>query len=70
MVSLHWVSAIVMNESDRKPWLCSMTEGYTDFKTAMRVVEKLTSNYTVLTAWIELVDVENNKDIVFHECYL
>lgn len=69
-MKLYWVSAIIQNRGDSKPWLCSMNEGELDLNNAIKVVNRLKSNYNVLSAWVDVFDGDNIKHTVFHECYI
>ena len=68
---LYWVSAIIQNWNDRKAWLCPMSEGVFSLDEALEVIQRLKdNNYNVLVAWIDETDENNNKKVVFHECYI
>lgn len=67
---LYWVSAIVMNDGDKKPWLCAMSEGHVELSKALEEAGRLSANHSVLSVWIDLVNNEGFKETVFHACYL
>ena len=69
-MKLYWVSAIVQNKGNQKPCLLSMSEGEVSFDKAMELVARVKENYTVLSAWVDAIDKDNNKQTVFHECYI
>lgn len=67
----YWTSVIIFNEGDSKPWLCAMSSPQFSLERAMKEVERLRENYNVLSAWVDTFDENiNNKEIVFHECYM
>ena len=65
----YWISAIIQDTEDSKPWLCSMTDCVFTIEQAMDVIDKTRKNYRVLSAWIEKHN-KNKKEIVFHKCYI
>jgi hypothetical protein len=67
---LYWVSAIIQNEGNKKPWFCAMSEGELSFEKAMECIVHLKENHTVLSVWIDMCDEYNVKKTVFHECYI
>ena len=69
-MKLYWISAIIQNKDDEKPWLCSMYKGLTSLEKALEVVAHTKEIHTVLSAWIDTFDENMNKQIVFHECYI
>ena len=69
-MNLYWVSAIIQNKEDKKPWLCSMYNGQASLEKALEVVAHTKEIHTVLSVWIDLFDEDMNKQTVFHECYI
>lgn len=69
-MKLYWVSAIIQNKDDRKPWLCAMYDGELSLNKAIDVVARIKENNTVLSVWIDVYDENNIKQTVFHECYI
>lgn len=69
-MGLYWVSAIIQNEGNKKPWLCAMSEGELSLEKAMDVVAFTKENHTVLSIWVDTFDENNVKQTVFHECYI
>lgn len=69
-MNLYWVSAIVQNDGDRKPWLLSMYDGQLSIEEAMKVVAKVKENYRTLSVWVDSFDESKTKHTVFHECYI
>lgn len=69
-MTLYYVSAIIQNEGDAKPWLCAMTDSEIKLKDAMEVIARARANHNVLSAWIDKFDENNIKQTVFHECYI
>ena len=69
-MKLFWVSAIIQNKGDNKPWLCAMTDSEVRLEDAMETITKARENHNVLSAWIDVFDENNVKETVFHECYI
>ncbi len=69
-MKLYWVSAIVFDKTDKRPWLLAINEGELSFEKAMDLVACVKQNRTVLSAWIDVYDENNVKQTVFHECYI
>lgn len=69
-MKLYWVSLLIQDTEHSKPWLSSMSSGCTSFEEAMKTIERGRNNHRVLCAWIDTFDENNNKSIVFHECYV
>ena len=70
MKKLYWVSLLIQDTENSKPWLLAMSSGCTSFKEAINMIKKGRSNYRVLCAWIDTFDERENKSTVFHECYV
>lgn len=66
----YWVSTIVQNEGDEKPSLLALNDGYPTLEAAMEIVTRIKNDNTVLSVWVDAFDKDNNKQTVFHECYL
>ena len=69
-MELYWVSAIIQNKGDKKPWLCAMTDSDVKLDDAMKTIDNLKNNHNVLSAWIDAFDENNVKQTVFHKCYI
>lgn len=67
---LYWVSAIIQNKGNVKPTLLALNDGYPSLEAAMRDVVHIKNDNTVLSMWVDAFDKDNNKQTVFHECYL
>ena len=67
---LYWVSGIIQNEGDKKPWLCAYSQGELNLERAKRQIETMRHNHNVLSAWIDTFDENDVKTTVFHECYI
>lgn len=67
---LYWVSAIIQNKGDKKPWLCTMSSGVLSLDKAMELIIFTRENHTVLSAWVDVFDKDKVKQTVFHECYI
>ena len=66
----YWVSLLIQNTENSKPWLCGMTDPCLSLNKAQSVIEQGRRNYRVLSAWIDTFDDDNTKRTVFHECYI
>jgi hypothetical protein len=69
-MGLYWVSLIIQDAENSKPWLSAMSSGCVNLKEAMEAIERGRDNYRVLCAWIDTFDENNHKSTVFHECYV
>ena len=69
-MTLYYVSAIIQNEGDAKPWLCAMADSEIKLEDAMEVIARTRANNNVLSAWIDMFAKNNVKQTVFHECYI
>ena len=48
-MTLYYVSAIIQNEGDAKPWLCAMTDSEVNLEDAMKVIARARTNHNVLS---------------------
>lgn len=69
-MKLYWVSLLIQDKENTKPWLCAMSDGCISFEEAIKIIEKGKQNYRILSAWIDTFDTNNQKVTVFHECYV
>lgn len=69
-MKLYWVSLIIQDTENSKPWLSAMSSGCVNLEEAMKTIERGRSNYRVLCAWIDTFDENNHKFTIFHECYV
>ena len=69
-MKLYWVSLLIQDTENSKPWLSAISNGYISLEEAMKTIERGRSNYRVLSAWIDIFDEGGNKSTVFHECYV
>ena len=69
-VELYWVSLLIQDTENSKPWLYAITDSCLSLEEAREVIRKGKSNYRVLSAWIDTFDNNNAKTTVFHECYI
>lgn len=67
---MYWVSFIIQDEGDSKPWLCAISTAQNTLEEAKNVIEEKRKNYNVLSAWIDTFNGNDNKQVVFHECYM
>ena len=66
----YWTSAIIWNESYGRPWLLALASCQFNLEKAMEEVTHIKTTFHTLSAWIDMVDENNNKQTVFHECYV
>lgn len=69
-MKLYWVSMLIQDTENSKPWLSAMSSGCTNLVEAMGIIKKGRSNYRVLSAWIDTFNKNDDKTTVFHECYV
>ena len=67
---VYYVSALVTYKSYMQPWLLSYTSCQHSFEEAMKEIANVKNAFVVLSAWIDALDENNNKQTVFHECYV
>lgn len=67
---LYWVSTIIFDEGDIKPWLCAISTAQDTLEQAMYQLEFTRKHHNVLSGWIDVFDEDNTKQTVFHECYM
>lgn len=68
-MDLYWVSLLIQDTENSKPWLCMMTDSCITLEDAKKVIEKGRSKFRVLSAWVDRFD-NNVKTTVYHECYV
>ena len=68
--TLYWVSAIIQDKGDSKPWLLAVSEGELSLERAKAAIDFIKKNHTVLSAWIDTFNENKVKETVFHECYI
>ena len=66
----YWVSLLIQDCENSKPWLAEMQTCSLTLKDAMKVIRIGRENYRVLSAWIDCFDKKNEKTTIFHECYV
>ncbi len=69
-MELYWVSLIIQDTENSKPWLSAISSGCVSLEEAMETIKRERDNYRVLCAWIDIFDENNYKSTVFHECYV
>lgn len=69
-MELYWVSLLIQETENSRPWLSAMLSGCMSLEKAIDIVEKSRNDYRVLCAWIDKFDENGNKSVVFHECYV
>lgn len=66
----YWVSAIIFDEGDTKPWLCAITTAQDTLERAKVCIQTLCKNHNVLDAWVDGEDSCDNTTVVYHECFM
>lgn len=66
----YWVSLLVQDYENGKPWLVEMQTCSLTLKDALKVIHTGRNNYRVLSAWIDCFDKNDEKITIFHECYV
>lgn len=66
----YWISLLVQNDENSRPYFISMTNSVPHLKDAMEIIERGRNNYRVLSAWVDVFDENNAKITMFHECYV
>lgn len=57
----YWVSLLIQDDEESKPYLISMTDSAPHLKDAMEIIERGRNNYRVLSAWVDVFDKKNAK---------
>lgn len=69
-MKLYWVSLLIQDTENSNPWLCAMTDSETSLESAMETIKRGRENYRVIAAWIDTFDENNEKETVYHQCYI
>lgn len=69
-MQLYWVSLLIQDTENSKPWLCAMSTSETNLEDTKKIIKNGRKSYRVLSAWIDTFDESNNKTTIFHECYV
>ena len=69
-MQLYWMSLLIQDRENSKPWLCAMTDGELSLDNALKSIETGRKNYRVLSAWVDTFDEDNKKTTVYHECFV
>ena len=69
-MKLYYVSLLIQDTENSKPWLLAMTDVCLSVEVAIKVIESAKQTYRVLSAWIDTFDWQGNKSTVFHKCYV
>ena len=67
---MYWVSAIVFDEGDTRPWLCAISTAKDTLEQSMYQLEFTRQHHNVLSGWIDVFNDDNTKQTIFHECYM
>lgn len=67
--SLFWVSLIIQEGEETRPWLCSKSSGFLIIEDAHKEIQFMREHDRVLSAWIDTYE-NGEKKTVFHECYI
>lgn len=66
----YYVSAIIQEKDDARAWMLPFYKCAFNLEKAMEQIEFMRSNYTVLSIWVDCIDENNRKSVLFHECYV
>lgn len=66
----YYVSAIIREKDDVRAWMLPFYKCAFNLEKAMEQIEFMRSNYTVLSIWVDCIDENNRKSVLFHECYV
>lgn len=66
----YWVSVLIQDSENSKPWLSRMSDNCSNLSEAIEVIEKARNNYRVLSAWVDTYGENKVKTTVYHECYV
>ena len=67
---LFWISAIVYDDDDKKPWLCAISDAELSLESAKEQIKHLKDKHNLLSAWIDTFDENNVRQTVFHRFYV
>jgi len=69
-MKLYWISYLIQDKENSKPWLCAVTDGIPNLTKAIEIAEWARQNSRILSTWIDTYDKGGNKTTVYHRCYL
>lgn len=67
---IYWVSVIMLDKTNNRPISLAIGDCVTDIETAKSMIHQARKNYTVYSAWINTINENEEKQTVFHECYV
>ena len=67
---LYFVSSIVNNKGDLRPWLLASASGHLTLEEAKEELSIMKSKFVVLSAWIDALYDDGTTSTIFHECYI
>jgi hypothetical protein len=67
--NLFWVSLIIQDDEESKPWLCTKSSGFLTIEEAYQEIKYMREHGRVLSAWINIHEGDKTMT-VFHECYI
>lgn len=68
-MELYWVSCIIHDKGNKKPYLLSAYTGELSLEKAMETISLIRKEHRVLSAWVDIFN-NNKRETVFHECYI
>lgn len=66
-MKIYFPSAIIQND---KPRLMFTYTGEISLEKAMEIVNYWKTIHTILSVWVDAFNEDNNKETVFHKCYI
>lgn len=69
-MGLYWVSLIIQEDEETKPWLCCKSSGFLTIEEAHKEIQFMREHDRVLSAWIDVFDENDVKNTVYHDCYI
>lgn len=67
---IYWVSVIMLDKTNNRPISLALGDCVTDIETAKEIIKRARNNYTIYSAWINTINENEEKQTVFHECYV
>ena len=67
---VYWVTAILLDEANQRPMSLAIGDYVSSIKEAKDIIQCARKNYTVYSAWINTINENEEKQTVFHECYV
>lgn len=66
----YFVSAIIFDEEDEKPWKLEIHEPSQSLPGAHDMIRLIRESYNTLSVWIDELGESNNIRTIYHRCYI